>query len=140
MATFNSTQYGNAVATPRVPNSFADTEGRVRTMVAELPADHGNTLAQNDVLNLFTLPKGVRPLSVQINNGAFGTAVNLDIGYDGDADAIVDGHSIVAAGNEIVPVESAVALTEEKLITGTFVGGNPADAVALTVVLTYIGA
>jgi hypothetical protein len=137
MATFNSTQYAQTQASPVDPLDPTELEGRVRVAFADLPSSHGNTLAQNDLINLFDLPKGARPLWLMTVFGAFGTSVTLDVGYNGDENAFEDGLDISAAGTSFTAVDDFTVLSAKQTVQAALKDANPADNVGLTVIMGY---
>ena len=140
MATFNSTQFANGIADPVVQNPPTDDEGRVRWKFATLPANHGNTLAQDDFINLFKLPKDCRPLEILRTNGAFGASVTLDVGFSGDEDAFESAVSVAAAQTTPVlgVVDDISVLTSEVTVQAKLEGANPPDDQELTIGISYV--
>ena len=63
MTTHNTVQYAKRGSVTKAPEPIAPNEvgGHVKVLFAE--GDTANvTLAENDLVNLFALPKGARPL------------------------------------------------------------------------------
>lgn len=138
MATFNSTQYAqrataNAVGTPLNANLDG---GKIRRKYATLPATVG--LAQNDLVNLFVLPKGAIPIAYVARYGAFGASVTLDIGYSGAEATFKSALDVSAAGVTMAATLGNVALTADTIVQAKFEGANPADDKVLEVELWYV--
>lgn len=138
MATFNATEYAAIYATlPNVKQKTTLYGARVHYREANVPAIVG--LAQNDLVNLFTLPKGARPLMYALTFGAYGSSVTLDIGWSGDEDALESALDISSAGAVAwKAVDDDSLLTAEKTVQAKFEGGNPDDTKTLRVQLLYI--
>jgi len=82
--------------------------------------------------SLMTIPDGAKILRIEVDvtTGFDGTTPTYDVGYTGDADAIIDGMTLPSSAGRATaptPPSSTVAqwngVTSGKLI-GTFVGGG----------------
>lgn len=127
----------------------AEGYGKVRAIVLE--AQDTQATAQDDTLvSGIKLPIGTRFLStINVSREAHGASVVLDIGLRNfktktviDADGLVDGFSLAAAGTSAVgSTEIGVLIdngaqyitTEEVEIYATYAGANPTDDAALRV-------
>lgn len=111
VTTQNSTQYGNNVATPPVPNASYDEYGKQRTLYfSHTQSGAGDA---NSLVNMVRVPPGKYRLiktESKFNCSAFGAGRTLDIGFlaytkrDGTAvaasvDTILDGADVSAAAN-----------------------------------------
>lgn len=140
MTTWNSTQYGNipsltAAGSP-IAAAFGGKATNIRTKYAKLEATVG--LAQNDLVNLFTLPAGVIPIAHVTTYGAFGASVTLDIGWSGDENALESGLDVATAGTTLALVDDATPLAAAKIVQAKFEGANPADDKTLEIWLIYL--
>jgi hypothetical protein len=142
MTDHNSVQYalrGSVTAAQTLVNP-TEFGGRVRIAYAKLAAS-GQTLAQNDRVKLFDLPKGARPLLLRTKYGAFGASVTLDIGY-GALDASTENVwesalDISAAGSTLGWVDDDTPLTADVTAYAQLEGANPADDKDLEVWLLW---
>lgn len=116
----------------------SEIEGRVRVAYAKMTGDQ--TLAQNDTVTLFTLPKGARPLAFGGVSGAFGASVTFDIGKSAGAAEFVAAVDISAAAQFVRTSLDLSALTADTLVYGSFEGANPADNVNIEVYCLYVTA
>jgi hypothetical protein len=77
MATVNSDQFANTVAVPQINLDPRDLKGRLRVAYATWTT---SSPAQNDRVNLFTLPAGARILTGKAAFEAMGAGAKLDVG------------------------------------------------------------
>ena len=131
MANFRSTQLARLDLTPQTKLDSSYSEGKVRVKCFDWTGD----AAQNDTVQMCTLPKGARILTGFIDFADYGTSITLDIG-DGTTDnkygAAID--VATAAGTSAFANTYALygmgreALTSNITLTFTFEGGNPGSA------------
>lgn len=144
MATFDGTQYGQkaTLSTAGTPLSRSVHRGAVRVYRADFPA---TVIAQNDLVNLFDVGPGVttgewRPLWVNVEHGAYGASVTLDVGWTGNTDAIVSALDIAAAGTSYLFSAETALVTGVQTIQALFEGADPADDQTLAVTLAVVEA
>lgn len=131
MANFLSTQLTLVAANPITKLDSSYSEGKLRVKAFDWTGD----AAQNDTVQLCTLPKGARIVEGYLDFTDFGTSITLDIG-DGTTDnkylAALD--VATAAGNSAFAHTWALygmareALSANITLTATIEGGNPASA------------
>lgn len=139
MATHDSVQFAKlgSVTKSAEPIEANEAGGIVRV----LHANHDNataTLAENDLVNLFKLPRGARPLQLHVTHGAFGAGVTMDIGWSGDEDALESAIDVAAAGVAFGWSNDLSKVTAEKTVQAKFEGGNPVDSVDFDIWLMYV--
>lgn len=138
MTTFDSDQYakrGSVTAAADMLEPF-EGGGRVRVLYAKHTGD--TTLAQNDIINLFVLPKNAVPLLLRTAYGAFGANVTLDVGWSGDEDALEAALDVSSASSTFGFVDDATQVTADKIVQAKLEGANPADDKDLEVWLFYV--
>lgn len=140
MTAHNSQQYASrgsvsAAVDPLAPNVSG---GRIRQKYAKLAAS-AQTLAQNDTINLFRLPKGAKPLFYMSKHGAFGASVTMSLGTSGSASLYENAVSISAAGGQFLALDDTAIITTDGgiVIQALLEGANPADDKDLEVWFFY---
>lgn len=149
MATHNSTYYKPAT----VARTSADVKlnpAKGLTLRVEYAKITGGeqTLAQNDLVNLFDLPNGAIPhaykLKAAVGTG-FGASVTLDVGWSGAENALISALDIHAAGSGVnvgwtlLGAGPSDPLTAYRQVQAKFEGANPADNQDLEIWLAYFG-
>jgi len=159
MATHKSKQHQQWSAQGHAPLKPNEHYGRVRFSFFQFHAirdAEGAVVAQNDDVELLTIPAGARLIAGEVKSGSFGASVTLDIGlkgYDGtgfldvnglvpdDPDAIATNVDISSAVDFSLFEENAFWLYEtekELILTALFEGANPADNIELAGYVEYV--
>ncbi len=141
MPTYDSTQYAlrGTVTSKATPLEVNVSGGEVRVLYALWLDTAAQLLAQNDLINLFVLPAGAKPLAMSTIFGAHGASVTLDIGWSGDEDALETGLDISSAGvTALDVVDDSTAVTADKIVQAAFKDANPDESIQLEVTLWYV--
>lgn len=141
MPTYDSVQYAlrGSVTSKATPLEVNVSGGAVRVAYALWLDDASQLLVENDIINLFVLPKGAKPLAYSVIFGAHGAGVTLDLGWDGDADALETGLDISSAGVVALDVvDDATPVTADKVVQASFKDANPDESIQLEVTLWYV--
>lgn len=140
MTAHNSIQYASrgsvsAAVDPLKPNVSG---GRIRQKYGKIAAS-AQTLAQDDTINLFKLPKGAKPLFYMSKHGAFGASVTMSLGTSGSASLYENAVSISAAGGQFLALDDTAEITTDGgiVIQALLEGANPADDKDLEVWFFY---
>jgi len=111
-------------------------------VIGYLPATHGLTLAQNDIIEMVKVPIGAIVTDVLLITGILGTSVVADVGDGTTEDLYISGGDVAAAsithyesvGNAGVPKQYTVADTIDVKLEGA----NPADNIAIALIVGYV--
>jgi hypothetical protein len=140
----DSIQYAKVNTVPPTKISTNELTGRVRIAFAEYEAS-----AEQDTINMFTLPNGARLLSGTVSYDALGSGTTISVGYaahtkaDGTAQALdVDEYKAAAASTsaQSVAVLDTIALGKNSVtdanedgvpVTVTLAGANGTGTIQL---------
>jgi hypothetical protein len=140
----DSIQYAKVNSVPPTKISTNELTGRVRIAFAEYEAS-----AEQDTINMFTLPNGARLLSGTVSYDALGSGTTISVGYaahtkaDGTAQALdVDEYKAAAASTsaQSVAVLDTIALGKNSVtdanedgvpVTVTLAGANGTGTIQL---------
>lgn len=115
MATTNSTEYANVVATPPVLNKTQVEHGRLRTKRATYTFA---SQASGDIINLFKLPAGARVLwFVAGMTATHGGSAKVKIGDSADDDKY-RAEATLTAAETILPTTAAWGATDSAAVVG----------------------
>jgi len=115
MATTNSTEYTNVVATPNVFNKTQVEHGRVRVRRGTYTFA---SQASGDIINLFKLPAGARVLYfVAGMTATHGASATVKIGDSADDDKYRAAATLTAAAT-ILPTTAAWGATDSAAVVG----------------------
>lgn len=116
MATTNSTEYANVVATPRSFNRPQVENGRLRVIRGTYTFA---SQASGDIINLFKLPAGSRVLWMVANMTAtHGASATVKIGDSADDDKFRAAATLTAAAT-ILPTTAAMGATDAAAVVGS---------------------
>ncbi len=141
MASVNSDQYADAVATPTVIRKPTDHTGRVRVAFASYLTDASAAPVAGDTLNLFKLPAGARVLSMVALVPAGFVTSSAKIGITGDDDRYGSGLDLSAIGRKefiTVAADAMYVTTAEVAVFMTFTTGDPNEAAQIAVICEYV--
>lgn len=112
-------------------------------VIGYLPAAHGLTLAQNDIIQMVKVPAGAIVTDVTLITGDLGTSITADVG-DGDTEDLYISAGDVATAAAVIHMESAGLAGVPKVYSAAdtidvkLEGGNPADNVAIALIVGYV--
>ena len=116
--------------------------GNLQGVIGYLPANHGLTLAQNDVIEMVKIPSGATVMDLILETGSLGTSVTCAVGDDGDTNRYIAAadHSSAALTrrNQTDKVGVPTTYAAENTIDILLEGGNPADDKAIRLDVFYI--
>ena len=147
MATFNSTEYANNVASPPVMNDVCDEHGRVRVMSFTYTQSGAGTAG--DTVNLCSLPGGnLRVLATSTTYSAFGASRTIKLGHAAyvnlakttvaaSTTAFLASTSIASAGTTTTFTTAKFTSREGILVQALIEGGTLPDAATLTGYVLY---
>ena len=140
MANFRSTQLALTDLNPITKLDSSFSEGKVRIKCFDWTGD----AAQNDTVQLCTLPKGARIIEGYLDFTDFGTSVTLDIGDGTTENKYLSAHDVAAAaGNTAFANTWALygmgreALASNITLTAEFEAANP-DSGSLRGWISYL--
>lgn len=116
--------------------------GYVKTL-GYLPAAHGLTIAQNDIIQMVKVPVGAVVVDGALLTGAWTTSVTADVG-DGDTEDLYISAADVSAASCTNFFESVglagvpKTYSAEDTIDVKLEGANPTDAIAMTLIVGYL--
>ena len=147
MATFNSTEYANNVASPPVMNDVCDEHGRVRVMSFTYTQSGAGTAG--DLVNLCALPGGsLRIVGLVVTSSAFGASRTLKVGHTAyvnlakttvaaNSTAFLASTSIATAVTTTTYVTQKLTSREGILVQALIEGGTLPDAATLSGYILY---
>lgn len=111
-------------------------------VIGYLPAGHGLTLAQNDIIQMVKVPIGAIVTDVTLLTGILGSGVTADVGDGNTEDLYISAADVAAAsithmeslGLAGIPYTYSAADTIDVKLEGA----NPADDVAIALIVGYI--
>ena len=116
--------------------------GNLQGVIGYLPADHGLTLEQNDVIQMVKIPLGATVIDLMLETGALGASVTAAVGDDGDTDRYIAAadHSSAALTrrNQTNKVGVPTTYAAENTIDVLLEGGDPADDAAMRLDVFYV--
>ena len=116
--------------------------GNVQGVIGYLPADHGLTLVQNDVVQMVKVPLGATMMDCILETGALGASVTAAVGDGDDTNRYIAAadHSAAALTrrNQTDKVGVPHTYTAQDTIDVLLAGGNPADDKAIRLDFFYI--
>jgi hypothetical protein len=140
MPTFRSTQLALTDLNPITKLNSSFSEGKLRVKAFDWTGD----AAQNDLVQLCTLPKGARILHGSLNLTAFGTSVTIDVGDGTTENKYLSGSTTAAAGGTVTFASTWAlygygreALAADIVLTAKLEGANP-DSASLYGYVQYI--
>jgi hypothetical protein len=137
MPTFDSDEYAAYVADPSLGVNVNAWGGRVRARYAMSPGVVG--LADADLVRLFPIYKGERPLFFAVKGETNTASLTLDIGLeDGAGDKYVAALAITTAASVLVGSLSQVPETADGVVAALFDDANPSDTANLEVTMFYV--
>jgi hypothetical protein len=147
MATFNSTEYANNVASPPVMNDTCDEHGRVR--VNSFTYTQSGAGTAGDTVNLCSLPGGnLRIVGIAVTYSAFGASRTLKIGHTAyvnlakatvaaNSTAFLASTSIATAATSNSHITQKLTSREGILVQALIEGGTLPDAATLSGWIQY---
>jgi hypothetical protein len=130
MPTFRSTQLALTDLNPITKLNSSFSEGKLRVKAFDWTGD----AAQNDLVQLCTLPKGARIVGGRIDVGALGTSVTIALGDGTTAAKYLAANTVAAAGGQANFADTYAlygfareALAANITLTATLAGANPAS-------------
>ena len=130
MATINTTVVTNLAAGKVFPNDYLGTVKHIPVVITDDVADGTHAVTFSEVL-----PPDTYLVGIQLEHSAIaGTTKTLDIGYTGDADAIIDGAALTSAGTITYPAATSITLGAPvdvggKKIIGELIGQLSSDTI-----------
>ena len=95
MATFNSTEMANLLASPQVLTSVAQWGGRIRIAGGHFEMDA--TIVTGDVIRLTRLPVNARIWKIELGADNLGTSATFDVGLYQTSGTVLDADEFAAA-------------------------------------------
>jgi hypothetical protein len=120
-----------------------ETDARYQKQIGYMPAAHGLTLAQNDIIQMVKVPIGAIVTDGFLLTGALGGSVTADVGDGNTEDLYISAVSVASAsctaifestGTAGVPYTYTVADTIDVKLEGA----NPSDSVAFALIVGYL--
>lgn len=116
--------------------------GNLQGVIGYLPAAHGLTLAQNDVVEMVKIPLGATVMDCILETGSLGTSVTCAVGDETDPNRYIAAadHSSAALTrrNQTDKVGVPTTYAVEDTIDIVLAGGDPADDKAIRLDVFYI--
>ncbi len=111
-------------------------------VIGYLPAAHGLTLAQNDIIEMVKVPIGAIVTDVVLLTGVLGGSVTADVGDGNTQDLYMS--AVDVSGASINNMESVglagvpYVYTVADTIDVKLEGANPADNIAISLIVGYV--
>ena len=128
MATFRSTQLALTDLNPITKLDSSYSEGKLRVKAFDWTGD----AAQNDLVQLCTLPKGARIIHGSLNLTALGASVTIDVGDGTTENKYLSASTTAAAGGTVTFASTWAlygyareALAADITLTAKLEGANP---------------
>lgn len=123
--------------------SAKETDTAYQKVIGYLPAAHGLTIAQNDIIQMVKVPIGAIVADGALLMGAWGGSVTADVGDENTEDLYISAADVSSAsctnffestGLAGVPYTYLVADTIDVKLEGA----NPTDAIAMALIVGYL--
>jgi hypothetical protein len=116
--------------------------GNVQGVIGYLPAAHGLTLAQNDIVEMVKIPLGAIVMECMLESGNLGSNVLVNVGDGDDRNRYINAANHASAAltrkNQTDKVGVPYRYTVEDTIDINLYNANPADNVAIRLDVLYI--
>jgi len=116
--------------------------GNLQGVIGYLPAAHGLTLAQNDIVQMVKIPSGAIVMDCILETGALGASVTCAVGDDLDPNRYISATSHASAAitrrNQTDTVGAPYRYLAENTIDVTLAGANPEDDQAIRLDVFYV--
>lgn len=116
--------------------------GNVQGVIGYLPAAHGLTLAQNDIIQMVKIPLGAIVMDCVVESGNLGSNVLVAVGDEDDPNRYITGANHASAAvtrrNQTDKVGVPYRYTAEDTVDINLYNANPADNVAIRLDVLYI--
>jgi hypothetical protein len=123
--------------------SAIETDDRYVKQVGYMPASHGLTLAENDIIQMVKVPIGAIVVDGFLLTGALGAGVTADVGDGNTEDLYISAKDVSAASICTIFESTGTAgvpyvYTAADTIDIKLEGANPEDAIAFALIIGYM--
>ena len=111
-------------------------------VIGYLPATHGLTLAQNDIIEMVKVPIGAIVTDVLLITGILGTSVTADVGDGTTEDLYISAANVAAASTTHMESVGLAGVPKQYTVADTIdvklEAANPADNIAIALIVGYV--